>query len=452
MDFMKDRKRAAAGLAALLLFMAVCTVVSKGIYKSGLPRVTVCTPAQKNIIHKITATGTIKPGQEYGVYAVPGLRIRTIYVQTGDNVEEGNALFQIDGSDLEKMIETKELERKNILAQLQDQKRGHAEEKTKEQKAVSRLKEDYDRLVRSQDLNIERRRQEYYIAKQAREEAEEKTADTVSGGDSAPGLEALKNAERQAALSLEDAILGKETAILEWKRELEDAGEAEAEAAAELVRLQGQEDALSRELDSLYELKAQEGYVRAGENGTILESHISVGERTPDTACMLYASEDGEGTVELPLAAGDLKYLSIGDTVKLSYKSRTGETKNPEGVVQYLEKQDTGAVAHVSLSENGFVVGQNVTMEFSYQSQVYPMVIPAQALHVTELGGYFVYVVEEREGILGTEQCTRKINVEIIDQNGQYAALTNAAVTQDSLIVTGSTKELGENDVVRVIK
>lgn len=454
---MKSQKRAIMGFALFLAFMAVCTLVTKGIYKSGLARVTTDTPRKQSIYHEITASGTIKAGQEYGIYLSKGLRVNTIFVQPGDKVAQGDILFQIETADLGEVTTAKELELKSIRAQLRDRKNTISSTEEESGKTIARLKEDYENLMKEQDLIIERKRQEYYAAKEAREDAERENNGSVSGGngwsgESGTALETLRKAEKQASMDVEDAILAKQEAILSWSRQMEDAGTAAAAASAELVSLEGQGVQLEKELNILKELQKQDGYVRAKEAGTILENRLSIGERTVDGACMLYAADGGEGMVEIPVSAEALKYLSIGDRVEISYRSRNGGTKKEKGSIQYLEKLDTGAVARVKLADSGLIIGQNVTMKYTHQSESYQMVIPAQALYSNQWGGKFLYTVEEQEGILGVETRVVRIDVNVIDQSSQYAAVEGAALNSESRIVVDSTKELTENDVVRVMK
>lgn len=459
MHFNKNQKRAALGFAVFLLFMAVCTVISKGIYKAGLPRVSVENPEKRKLVREITALGTISAGQEYGIYTPEGLRVKTVFVKPGDEVAAGDRLFQIDTDDLRNQIEEKEQELQTSKAGLADSEKTASAARKDSEKAVTRLKEDYDRLVREQDLAIERKRAAFETAKSAREQAEMRQSTSVSTGDgTAEELEAFRQAEREAAIALEDAILAKETALLSWKRQLEDAGEnlektpAEGELTAEGVRLQGQLALLQKELDTLYELEASQGYVLAEESGTVTESRLKAGERTPDTACMVYGTEDGRGTAEIPLTMEELRYLSIGDAVRLSYKTPLGETRNEEAVIQYLEKHEEGASARIELAEGDYSMGQSVTMKYTWQSEMYPAAIPISALHGTEAEGYYIYAVEEQEGILGMEQRIRKIAVTVQDKTESHAAVESSLLTEESRIVTDSTKELSEGSVVRVVE
>ncbi len=117
-----------------------------------------------------------------------------------------------------------------------------------------------------------------------------------------------------------------------------------------------------------------------------------------------------------------------------------------------LEKHAEGAFARIELTEGEPSMGQSVTMKYTWQSDLYSAVIPVSALHGTDTQGYYVYVVEEQEGILGMEQRIRKIAVTVPDKTESYAAVESSLLTEESRIVTDSTKELSEGSVVRVVE
>ena len=75
----------------------------------------------------------------------------------------------------------------------------------------------------------------------------------------------------------------------------------------------------------------------------------------------------------------------------------------------------------------------------------------AECIHGEEQGGYYVYVAEEREGILGTEWKVRKVFVTILDRTDSVAAVESAEIGGDTRIVTTSSKELADGDTVRTL-
>ena len=75
--------------------------------------------------------------------------------------------------------------------------------------------------------------------------------------------------------------------------------------------------------------------------------------------------------------------------------------------------------------------------------------IPLGALNTSQGGRSYVYVVNEREGILGPEYYVEEITVSVNDKNDAWASV-QGALTEESRIVENSTEEIKKGDVVRL--
>ena len=73
--------------------------------------------------------------------------------------------------------------------------------------------------------------------------------------------------------------------------------------------------------------------------------------------------------------------------------------------------------------------------------------MPVRALHND--GSNAVYILEEKEGILGTELSVRSLTVRLLEQNEEYAAVADELMSDDMKIVTDCDKELRNGDVVK---
>lgn len=444
----QKKKRVVAGFLCFLCFMAVCTLITKGIYVSGMAKVTVMKPEQRAITHDITIQGTVQPKQEYGVYVQEGMRVETVYADTGEAVEEGTPLFQVRMEDLEQIIAEAEADVRYRQALLADEAGKKKEQQQEQKSSLSHMQEDYDSMIRELDIAIEKKRLAYEAAKQERARVENALL-TITSGE-AGNLESCKLAESQAALEVEEAMIQKDKAVKEWNRQYEDTKQGSYDAAAETVSLQDQLELSRASYEKLQELYSAEGVVYAQEAGTIVENRLQAGEYTPATACMLYTKSDDTGVIEFVLDEETLSYLSIGDNVDLEYKTVSGEKKKQKGVISYVENKNGNYVAKTELQETQLMIGQSVTLKYQFVSENYTAVISKQAL-TSENNFYYVYVVEEQEGFLGTEECIRKVSVALADSNLNAAAVESAVITPDSRIVTSMSKELTEGDVVRVV-
>ena len=104
MDLWRKQKKIAAAFGAFLGFMLLCTLISRAVYASGLPRVTAEYPSRMAITHKVEAEGVVQQGMEYAVHALGGLRCRAVYAHVGDQVTPETLLFEVDLEDLQEQI------------------------------------------------------------------------------------------------------------------------------------------------------------------------------------------------------------------------------------------------------------------------------------------------------------------------------------------------------------
>ena len=79
MELWKKQKRILIAFGIFLVFMFGCTLISRAVYASKLPQVTVKTPGRMALNHTVTADGIVHQGRECAVTALSGLRVRTVY-------------------------------------------------------------------------------------------------------------------------------------------------------------------------------------------------------------------------------------------------------------------------------------------------------------------------------------------------------------------------------------
>lgn len=112
------RKKIFAGFILFLGLMWLCTVISKSIYASKLPMVTVSTTEQKYIEHIVEAEGIVEAGNKNAVTALSGLRVESLAVHEGDKVVEGDLLFTIDMEDVKEIMSEKQTEISKVQLQI----------------------------------------------------------------------------------------------------------------------------------------------------------------------------------------------------------------------------------------------------------------------------------------------------------------------------------------------
>ena len=145
MESWKKQRKVLAAFGVFLVFMCFCTLVSRVIYASKLPQVSVETPRRMALDHTVTADGIVHQGREYAVTALSGLRVRTVYANIGDRVTPETLLFDLDLEDLKEKIQEKELEVKKCELQIAALEQNRSLEAQKQQMENDRAREDYAR-------------------------------------------------------------------------------------------------------------------------------------------------------------------------------------------------------------------------------------------------------------------------------------------------------------------
>lgn len=428
------RKKIFAGFILFLGLMWLCTVISKSIYASKLPMVTVSTPEQKYIEHIVEAEGIVEAGNKNAVTALSGLRVESLAVHEGDKVVEGDLLFTIDMENVKEIMSEKQTEISKV--QLQIDTILQNEELAKQKKALEeeRAREDYDALARYQDTIVGRAAEE--VAR-----AEENIENSGYEED-----QELEDALKSASYGEADAKWNRDNTLKEAGRKVEDILLPENEdSTLDSCRLEL--GSLQKELSFYQQFIQTEGRVIAEESGTVTDIYISVGSRIPDTAVMLLSDDTVSCQFKVTLTGEQKKYIGWNDEVTLKLE---GSSKELETSVDYLAESKNAPGNYeirMNLPEGVGTPGLSGTMSHSEQGEKYSCCISPLALHKEENRSY-VYVMKEREGILGMEYYAEEVNVKVLDENDNFAAV-EGALTDDSKIIVSSTKEIGNGDIVR---
>lgn len=434
----KRKKKIIAGFFIFLCLMWLCTVISKSIYASRLPIVTTEEIEQKYVEHTVEAEGIVVAGDKSPVTALSGLRIDKLMVQVGDKVEEGDILFTVDMEDLAMIMEEKQAQISKLQAQIDTILQN--KELAQQKKAIeeARAREDYDAQARHEDTLVGR----------AAEEVNKAEKEIQSQGESweEEQDEALKDALQAAAYAEADAKWQRENTMKDAERKVEDILFPEAEDAT--LATSQMELAGMREDIALYqEIKDVEGRITTQHSGLITDIYISVGGRTPDSAVMLLADDTVPCQFKTMLDKDQKSYVSLNDKVSLKLDGSSRET---DVTVDYLAESETmpgSYEIYINLPEGVGMPGLSGMLKHTETGEKYSSCVTPPAVHKDNTRS-FVYVVKEREGILGMEYYVEEINVRILDENENWIAV-EGALDSESQIIASSTIEVHNGDIVR---
>lgn len=460
----KSRKKIGTGFAVFLIFMWLCTLISKSIYASRLPMVTTCGTDSKYIEHVVEAEGIVEAGAKLPVTVLGGLRVVEVSVQAGDRVEEGDLLFTVDLEDMKEIMAQQELSRQKT--QLQIDAILHNRELARQKKELEevRAREDYDALARYQDTLVGRAAENVAQAEEAlgemqeenrahendweKEDGERKTEEEMEAERKAREREEerLKQELQAAAYAEADAKWNRDNAVKDAGRKVEDAVSEEDEDAA-LAVYQAEAASIREKLSSYQAILDGGGKIMAPMSGMVTDVYVQAGGRVPDTAAFLVANDEMPCQFSVTLTKEEKTYVNLNDDVKL----KLGDRKEINARVDYLEENENAPGsfnARIQLPEETGTPGQSGTMICAKAGEKQPCCIPLSALHEDQNKSY-VYVAGEREGILGTEYYVEEINVSVVDKNDKFAAV-EGAITQESQIIQSADKEIKRGDVIRL--
>lgn len=430
-------KKIAIAFGVFLILMLICTVVSKSVYAYQLPMVSTVMPEEKYVEHLVEAEGIVAAGGERAVTYFPGFRVDTIPVHVGDRVEEGDVLFQIDLEDLQEFIEKSQDEIAKADLQINTILENQALEQQKKDLELARAREDYDTTARLEDTYVGRAAEDYVQAEGDLQELQENDLTD----------EALEDALQSAAYGEADARAKRDEAVKQAGRRVEDILLPD-QASSDLDMARLEKETLMSQLKEYQQIMDSQGIITAPFGGVVTAVHVQVGGRTSDTAVMLISDESLPCQLKVFLDKDQKKYVGLGDSVSIKLE---GKSAKLEGTIDYLA-ESTGAPgsyeALINLPEGIGIPGLSGTISRSETGEKYRLCIPPAAVYARN-GTNFVYVLKEREGILGQEYYVDEANVRIIDQNETWTAIDDGMLAKDSKVIVSSTKEFQKGDVVR---
>lgn len=430
----KKKKRIIIAFFVFMIFMWFCTVLSKSIYVSKLPIITTESIEQKYVEHIVQADGIVVAGEKIPVTVLGGLRVDKLMVQAGDRVEEGDVILTIDMEDLNDVIEEKQTAISKLQVQINTIVQNKELARQKKELDEQRAREDYDAIARRENTLVGRAANEY-----------SKVEDKMSDQNDDLSDEELQDALQQAAYAEADAKWQRDNAIKEAGRKVEDIIAPESmDSSLEVSRLELAD--LQEDLSRFQEIKDAEGEIRVRYGGLITDIYISTGGRTSDSAVMLLADDTVPCQFKTVISQEQKKYVGLNDEVSLKLDG----SRDKDLTVNYLTESSTMPGSYdlyINLPEGLGMPGLSGVMRRSDKGDKYPCCVTPGAVHATPAMSY-VYVVRERDGILGKEYYAEQVNVRIQDENDTWVAV-EGALDSDSRIISMSTKEIKNGDAVR---
>lgn len=477
----KRKEWAVRAFVAFLLLMLACTIISRGIYASRMPKAALGNAKNHTMMREINASGTIITKEEALVTVQEGLLVEKTAVVEGQKTAPGDLLFQIKTEDLENRLKQVDLQiqkTEHALAKLDAQKQTAVNRASQDLNDASDLasrevnlannayqealaaknnfpsEEDYKNAARQQDAEYQKLQDAAQKENASKKEQEnfssyQQSFDARLHDAYAKGLQELDLAITQKEQELKAAENSKNAALKQANRILEDAKAGQGQSA-ENPDESSSLDELKEEREELIKLKEAEGRVFCDMAGYVSRIAIKAGDRTTDTAAMVLSDASGEKLFQAVISKEEKSYISSGDKMNIAFSdSKNSKITIPIESVGELEDgsgQITGKIKDLTI-ELGTIGNLAIYKEIGK----YSCCIPSSALYSNN-GSHYVLLVEEQETILGTELIARKRKVKVLDQDEEYAALEDGSLTEEEQIVLDSDKEIQDGARIRLFE
>lgn len=471
------QRQAVKWLAIFLGVMLAFTFLSRAADSFGIPRVTAEAPSQKMITHVVEADGAVYAKKTCVEPVMAGLLVDSVLVKAGQSVHVGDALFRVNDVQMQEKIDGAAREVETLAAQLADLEEAKSLADQTQARSLSRAQQDYDTTAKNaeQDVNnalaalneVEIALAQLYCAWENAAQSEQaaqnvqnlpegQDAQNTDGADSAAQENGF--AQQEAALLAqiaekkqlyEQACRAQEEALRAAWRSVEDAGQPQAPDST-IAQNRAALDEKKETLQELQALQKNGGIVQAKTAGTVTQLLINAGGQTGDAACILADASEGY-QYEAQITKEEAAYVAAGDalTLKLSDNTRIEDLTVKE--VSVSPEDASVYIVTAEVSGAGLIPGARASMRVVRESQKYPLCIPTGGLRSDDTGK-FVLVLEQQKTALGDTLTLRRVEVEVLEQNSQYAAIAEGTLNENQQVVITTNRQVDEGSRVRLME
>ncbi len=255
----------------------------------------------------------------------------------------------------------------------------------------------------------------------------------------------LEENVQHAKESYQDASYMREVTLRQKLREIASAETtSRADSTAALCELDIKQ--VQKQIERLRAVSQQKGEIKAEQDGIVSKIQIEVGSRTSDTAALLLTDPLRPCQFKFSITKEEGKYVHLNDTVEVKLN---GQSKATEITVDYFTENTQGGYDILCmLPEHMGQPRLSGTVQKSVQGEIQELTLPVEAVF-EETGTFYIYTLNEKEGILGSEYYAEKIKVQIKDRNDRYAAIESGTISNDTKVITYATEELKQGQSVR---
>ena len=247
-----------------------------------------------------------------------------------------------------------------------------------------------------------------------------------------------------------EAVKQRQSTIQSANRTLEDAKAPENVDTATALTENDDLEEKQLAVDELQKVMDVNGKITAPSDGLITKVNVTTGETTTEDTAIRISDQSAGYKFTATLDKASAKYLSKDDKVTLDL----GNGTTVEGLmVQSIDVSAEDKNSYeltVSIPAKVKKLGSIATLKVEKASKKYDTCVPLGALH-SDGDKYYVYVINEKDTILGTETAVDKVQVDILDKNNEQAAIEGSFSWGQQFVLT-SSKTLRNGDRVRLVE
>ena len=247
-----------------------------------------------------------------------------------------------------------------------------------------------------------------------------------------------------------EAVKQRQSTIQCANRTLEDAKAPENVDTATALTANDDLEEKQLAVDELQKVMDVNGKITAPSDGLITKVNVTTGETTTEDTAIRISDQSAGYKFTATLDKASAKYLSKDDKVTLDLgNGTTVEGLTVQSIDVSAEDKNSYELT-VSIPAKVKKLGSIATLKVEKASKKYDTCVPLGALH-SDGDKYYVYVINEKDTILGTETAVDKVQVDILDKNNEQAAIEGSFSWGQQFVLT-SSKTLRNGDRVRLVE
>jgi multidrug efflux pump subunit AcrA (membrane-fusion protein) len=479
----KNKKEKIKSLAILfLVVMLLLTFFSNTIMNYSLPEVSTAYAESGTVTSKVRGSGTVEAAEDYEVKVTENHVVGSVKVKVGDEVEEGDLLFVLDGSgaaaddtalkEAQETLDSLELDynkallsaapsyaldnleiqsaREELSTALSDQTRaaGRAELSEKVNKAkttVDSLQADVDdlqlRLESVSGNSVTKLSKQLKEKKKSLAEATETYNTLQADLDATPNVSDANEAVREKQKALDTLIL---TLADKQAEDKVTQGQSALDLQAAKKKVEDQ-----RALVEKLQNGGEESEITAKNAGVVTAVNCIAGDTVTADAPLATIAVTGNGySLSFTVTKEQSRLVSVGQTAEIQNVWGTDMTAELTSIKADLDNPNKNMVLNFQIKGDDTVVGQSLTLSIGEKSAPYDVTVPNSAIR-EDNNGKFVLVVNVKSSPLGNRYVLSRADVEVLASDDTNSAVSGGLYGYE-YVVTNATKPLESGMKVRL--